>query len=71
MLRLIQKTIENGHKENIWVGICGEAVADPTLTKIFVAMGIDELSVNSGSVLEIRQMIQNINKKESKAKLKI
>ncbi len=71
VLRLIQKTIENGHKENIWVGICGEAAADPTLTKIFVAMGIDELSVNSGSVLEIRQMIQNINKKESKAKLKI
>jgi len=60
VLRLIEMTIKNGHKENIWVGICGEAAADSTLTQTFVDMGVDELSVNSGAVLEIREMIQSI-----------
>lgn len=60
VLKFIEMTIKNGHKENIWVGICGEAAADPTLTQTFVDMGVDELSVNSGAVLEIREMIQSI-----------
>ena len=38
-------TVENTHKANIWVGICGEVGADPKLTEIFVQMGVDELSV--------------------------
>ncbi len=61
VLRLMRLTIENGHKEGIWVGICGEAAADLSLTETFVAMGIDELSMNAGSVLEIRERIQGIN----------
>ncbi len=61
VLRLMRLTVENGHKEGIWVGICGEAAADLSLTETFVAMGIDELSMNAGSVLEIRERIQGIN----------
>lgn len=61
VLKLIALTIENGHKENISVGICGEAAADPTLTETFIKMGIDELSVSPGSVLEIREKIQGIS----------
>lgn len=60
VLKLIEITAKNAHKEGIWVGICGEAAADPTLTQTFVDMGIDELSVNSGAVLEIREKIQSI-----------
>ena len=41
VLRMIQMTIENGHKGGAWVGICGELGADTTLTKTFVDMGID------------------------------
>ncbi|MCC2859328.1 putative PEP-binding protein, partial [Longicatena sp. 210702-DFI.1.204] len=43
VLRMIQKTIENGHKAGCWVGICGELGADMTLTETFLKMGIDEL----------------------------
>lgn len=71
VLRLIKKTIENGHRENIWVGICGEAGSDLSLTETFVAMGIDELSVNAGSILEVREKVQNINYQDAKTKLKI
>ena len=51
VLRMIQMTIENGHKGGAWVGICGELGADTTLTKTFVDMGIDELSVSPTYVL--------------------
>ena len=45
ILRMIRMVVENGHKNNCWVGICGELGADTTLTEEFIKMGIDELSV--------------------------
>ena len=57
VLRMIQKTIENGHKAGCWVGICGELGADSDLTELFLAMGIDELSVSPGRLLTIRRLI--------------
>ena len=45
------------HREGKWIGICGEAAADRQLLDIFLAMGIDELSVSSGYVLPVREMI--------------
>lgn len=60
VLRMIQMTIENGHKGGAWVGICGELGADTTLTKIFVDMGIDELSVSPTYVLGLRKAIREI-----------
>lgn len=63
VLRMIQKTIENGHKAGCWVGICGELGADMTLTEIFLKMGIDELSVSPTFVLPIRKLIREMSTK--------
>ncbi len=60
ILRLIQMTVENGHKENAWVGICGELASDTSLTKTFVDMGVDELSVSPTYVLGLRKTIREI-----------
>ena len=57
VLRMIQMTIENAHKAGIWCGICGELGADQALTKDFLAMGVDELSVSPGSILPLRKII--------------
>ena len=61
VLRMIQKTIENGHKAGCWVGICGELGADMTLTETFLKMGIDELSVSPTFVLPIRKLIREMS----------
>lgn len=58
VLRMIQMTIDNGHKHGCWVGICGELGADLTLTKTFIEMGIDELSVSPSFVLPVRKNIR-------------
>lgn len=61
VLKLIQMTIEAGHRHNTWVGICGELGADPTLTETFLRMGVDELSVNPRSVLPLRKNIRSVD----------
>lgn len=60
VLRMIQMTIENGHKGGAWVGICGELGSDLTLTKTFIDMGIDELSVSPTYILSLRKRIREI-----------
>ena len=60
VLRMIQMTIENGHRHGCWVGICGELGADVTLTQKFIEMGIDELSVSPSYVLPVRKKIREI-----------
>lgn len=41
VLRMIEMVCQNAHRENIWVGICGELGADLELTERFLRMGID------------------------------
>ena len=50
--------VKNAHKAGIWAGICGELGADTTLTKTFLEMGLDELSVSPSFVLKVRQAIR-------------
>ena len=57
VLRMIYQTVQNAHKAGIWCGICGELGADSDLTELFLAMGIDELSVSPGRLLTIRRLI--------------
>ncbi|MDD7739065.1 MAG: phosphoenolpyruvate--protein phosphotransferase [Lachnospiraceae bacterium] len=66
ILRMIRMVVENAHKAGIWVGICGELGADQELTKEFLAMGVDELSVSPGSILPLRKIILETNVAEYK-----
>lgn len=64
ILRLIKMTIDNGHKEGIRVGMCGEAAGDSKLIPILIGMGLDEFSMSSAFVLKARWIIRNTSKKE-------
>ena len=55
VLRMIQRTIECAHDHGAWCGICGELGADMELTRRFLQMGIDELSVSPVFTLELRK----------------
>lgn len=61
VLRMIQMTIENGHKGGAWVGICGELGADLELTETFLRMGVDELSVSPTFVLPVRNRVRELD----------
>lgn len=64
VLKMIQMTVENAHKAGIWAGICGELGADTTLTEEFIRMGVDELSVSPGRILQIRKIIRETTLKK-------
>lgn len=66
ILRMISLVVENSHKAGIWTGICGELGADPELTKEFLAMGVDELSVSPGRILPLRKAILETDVSEYK-----
>lgn len=61
VLRLIEMSAENAHKNGAWIGICGELAADTTLTEQFLRMGIDELSVSAPFVLKVRDAVRKID----------
>ncbi|MBR6665473.1 MAG: phosphoenolpyruvate--protein phosphotransferase [Lachnospiraceae bacterium] len=62
VLRMIRLVVENAHKKGIEVAICGELSADTTLTKEFVQMGVDELSVAPGYVSSVRRKCKECRK---------
>lgn len=50
VLRSIYQVIQNGHKEHIPVGMCGEVAGDERLLPLLLAMGLDEFSVVPGRI---------------------
>ena len=61
VLRMIQHTVEAGHRHGCWVGLCGELGADQTLTETFLRMGLDELSVSPSAILPLRKKIRSLD----------
>ena len=57
VLRLIRRTVEEGHRAGIWVGICGELAADETLSGFFAELGVDELSMVPGKILPVKRRL--------------
>ncbi|MBU3192119.1 phosphoenolpyruvate--protein phosphotransferase [Clostridium bowmanii] len=66
LLRLVKLVIESAHKENKWVGMCGEVAGDPKIIPILIGMGLDEFSMSPISILKARGIIRNISQSEMK-----
>jgi phosphotransferase system enzyme I (PtsI) len=56
VLRLIKTVIENGHKEKIDVGMCGEAAGDEIMAYLLLGLGLDEFSMSPPCILNIRRL---------------
>ncbi|NQX83357.1 MAG: phosphoenolpyruvate--protein phosphotransferase [Mycoplasmataceae bacterium] len=64
-LRKLKRIIDASHKEGKWTAICGEVASEPMLTPVLVGMGLDEFSMSSTSILQIRKIVSEINKSEA------
>jgi phosphotransferase system enzyme I (PtsI) len=65
VLKLIKETIEAGHRNGIWVGLCGEMAGDPLATVLLVGMGVDELSTSAMAIPEIKKIIRSVTFEEA------
>ena len=67
LMKMLKMVVDGAHKGGAWAGICGELGSDLTLTKEFLAMGFDELSVSPSRVLPLRKIVLETNVSEYKA----
>lgn len=65
VLRMIKNIIECGVKNNIPVGMCGEAAANPMMIPLLISFGLTEFSVSAPSVLRVRKTISQWTKQEA------
>jgi len=66
VLRLIKMVIDNGQKEGIWVGMCGEMAGDKRMIPILLGFGLDEFSMSPISILPARKLIRSLSYEEMK-----
>ncbi|MDR1017426.1 MAG: phosphoenolpyruvate--protein phosphotransferase [Lachnospiraceae bacterium] len=59
ILKMIKMVVDAAHSHDIWAGICGELGADLELTKEFIEMGVDELSVVPNMILKVKREVIN------------
>lgn len=57
VLAAIRAVCAAAKRHGIWVGICGEAAADPALVPEFVAAGVTELSMSPGAIARVKRQI--------------
>lgn len=60
VIRIIKSIIDNGHRQGVWVGMCGEMAGDPLATLILLGFGLDEFSVSPVSLPLIKEIIRRV-----------
>jgi phosphotransferase system enzyme I (PtsI) len=66
VLRLVKMIVENGHKNNVWVGMCGEMASEPALALVLLGLGLDELSMSPIVIPEIKKLIRSVKITQAK-----
>jgi len=65
VLRMIRQIIVSARENNIPVGMCGEAAANPMMIPLLISFGLTEFSVSAPSVLRVRKNISKWTKAEA------
>lgn len=60
IMRMIKMTVENAHKAECRVGICGEITISEKMIATLLEYGIDEISVAPSNILAVREIIRNL-----------
>ncbi len=61
VLRLLKMVADAAHKNNIWVGVCGEMAGDISLIPLLIGLGMDELSVGATRVPRVKRAVQTLD----------
>jgi phosphotransferase system enzyme I (PtsI) len=64
VLRLIRTVIQDAHKSNIDISVCGEMASEPEHIILLLGMGIRTLSLAPPMIPEIKQIVRSVNIEE-------
>ncbi|MGD9015365.1 MAG: phosphoenolpyruvate--protein phosphotransferase [Candidatus Omnitrophota bacterium] len=66
LLRMIKNIIDAGHKNNICVAMCGEMAGDAAMVLILLGLGLNEFSVPSLSIPQVKYIIRSVSIQDMK-----
>lgn len=66
VLRLVERTVQAARQHGRWVGICGEAAADPAMVPVLLGLGVDELSATPVSVPPVKFLLRRLRRAEAR-----
>lgn len=61
LVRMIELTVQAAQAQGKWVGVCGNAAANPNLAALLVGLGVTELSVSPANVAAVKNLIRAVN----------
>ena len=64
VLKLIKMTVDGAHKHGNHVCICGEFGGNTLATRLLMALGLDELSMNPNSMNRVKKILSLTNREE-------
>ncbi|MDR3257690.1 MAG: phosphoenolpyruvate--protein phosphotransferase [Mycoplasmataceae bacterium] len=64
LLSLVKFTIDGGHLNKRWIGMCGEMAGDILSIPILLGLGLDEFSMSATSIPKARMIVNNLSFKE-------
>ncbi|MCK4595597.1 phosphoenolpyruvate--protein phosphotransferase [candidate division WOR-3 bacterium] len=59
-LKLIKNTVDAGHSQDIWVGLCGELGGETLAIPLLLGLDLDELSVCPTRIPEVKSIIRHL-----------
>jgi phosphotransferase system enzyme I (PtsI) len=65
VLRMLKLVIENAHKAGIPVAMCGEMAGDPRYALVLLGLGLDEFSMSSIGIPEVKEVIRRASVAEA------
>ena len=67
IIRLIKNTIDAGHQQGIWTGICGEMAGNPLMVPLLIGLGVDEFSVSPSLVPMVKDVVRKLKFSEAES----
>lgn len=66
LIRMLRMTVEAAKRGGITVGVCGELAGDIRALPIWLSLDVDELSMSSHSILQVKERLLCTTQEESK-----
>ncbi len=60
LLKMIEMTVKAAQAHGKWVGVCGNAAANPNVATLLVGLGVTELSVSPANVAAAKNIIRAV-----------
>ena len=67
VLRLVCDVATAAHEAGAWVGVCGEAAADPLTAAALVGAGADELSATPTAIPQVKAFLRQLRRDDLRA----